>query len=233
MMGISFSTPATLLDASQVLQIPGVSGDESEDIDTSFVWQAPTSEAVLFPSEKWMELHGFVSQMLDRRRDSSVTSTILSTKEISKKYPSWLEYVLQLSRLRGYYTVYPGKGTESTIMGVHDDLYEMPEEYEDETLSGEKSEDGLVDRTGSAFDPNTIVSMLETLPRDGVLPAIQNLPLLSWDGKSISLETLNEQAAEYTRQFRREVGQCKDTESKAPAPDALARDLFCTTKEHA
>jgi hypothetical protein len=128
MLGISFAAPSTLLDNSQPLTVPQPNGEAGWK--GAFLWEAPNSDAMLISGEKWVELHGFVTQILDKQHASSQSPALLAHKEISKKYPSWLEYILQLSRLRGYYTVYPGPETASVVMGVHNDLPELPEEYD-------------------------------------------------------------------------------------------------------
>lgn len=228
MMGISFSSPNRLLDDSQTLAVPEAErGDKSGG---AFLWQAPTSDATLFSGEKWVELHGFVSQVLDKQHSSSASPVMLAHKEISKKYPSWLEYVLQLSRLRGYYTVYPGKETASIVMGVHNDLPEVPEEYEaDQAARDDAMGDNIRDQATLMFDPYSRVNILGTLPQSGRLPSLSELPVISWDGKEMELDQLESNAMAYSAQFRREVGQCDGDDAEERPLDKHARDLFCTS----
>lgn len=227
MMGLSFSTPAKTLDSSQPLNLPELNDDEG----SSFLWQAPSSEATLFSGDKWIELHGYVSKVLERQSASSGTPAMLAHKEISKKHPAWLEYVLQLSRIRGYYTVYPGFETSSAIIGVHNDIPEVPEEYQDDAearldAQGESSEDEATE----LFDAHWGVDVLQTLPHGGTLPYLTRIPVLTWNGQESSIEDLRNGASNYATRFRSEVGHCPEGEEERP-PHRLANDLFCKASE--
>lgn len=230
MLGISFAAPNTLLDNSQPLTVPQPNGEAGWK--GAFLWEAPNSDAMLVSGEKWVELHGFVTQVLDKQHSTSQSPALLAHKEISKKYPSWLEYILQLSRLRGYFTVYPGPETASVVMGVHNDLPELPEEYDADHDAHDEaaSDDDIRDRATLLFDPYSRVNILGTLPRAGELPSLSDVPVLSWDGQSAAggLSGLDAGAREFAARFRREVGQCAEDEADRPF-DKHARDLFCTT----
>lgn len=226
MLGISFAAPSSLLDGSQPLTVTHGNGEAGSG---AFLWQAPNSDAMLFSGEKWVELHGFVSQVLDQQHSSTQSPALLAHKEVSKKYPAWLEYILQLSRLRGYYTVYPGSETASVIMGVHNDLPEVPEEYEsDHEAHDEADGEDIRDRATLMFDPYSRINILGTLAQDGTLPSLSEVPVLSWDGKPAALAELESSSRDYAARFRREVGQCSEGEAAKPF-DKHARDLFCTS----
>ncbi|KAK7218597.1 hypothetical protein V2G26_006600 [Clonostachys chloroleuca] len=226
-MSYGFSSPKTLLDMSEPLEVPGREASEKEG--GAFVWQGPNSDATVFAGNKWIELHSFISRGMEiQDSDSSVT---WPRKETSKKHPAWLEYALQLSRLRGYYTIYPGSDTAEVILGIHDDIPDVPEEYsEDSEAQKDAKGDSAKDQATSLFDADSKVSVLSTLSGEGGLPSLLNLPILSWDGREISPEILERDAREYAAKFRREVGQCGDT-TIPKGPDKYARDLFCTPKE--
>lgn len=223
MMGLSFSTPAKILDNSQPISLPELADDEGN----AFLWQAPSSDATLFSGDKWIELHGYVSQVLERQSASFGTPAMLAHKEISKRHPAWLEYVLQLSRLRGYYTIYPGSETSSSIIGVHNDIPEVPEEYlDDEEARLDAQGDGLEDGATESFDAHWGTDVLETLPHGGTLPYITRVPVLAWNGQESSIEGLQSGAANYAMRFRSEVGHCPEDTTARP-PHRLANDLFC------
>lgn len=228
MLGISFASPKNLLDSSQPLNVPQKNGEPGWQ--GAFLWQAPSSDSLLVSGERWVELHGLISQVLEKQHSSSQSPVLLAHKEVSKQYPSWLEYILQLSRLRGYYTLYPGSETASVVMGVHNDLPELPEEYgSDQEAHDEAFGDDFRDRATLLFDPYSRVNILATLRGDGTLPPLIDLPVLSWDGKSVSgVVELEDKARVFATQFRREVGQCAEDEEEK-AFDRYARDLFCTS----
>ncbi|KAM5348181.1 hypothetical protein ACJ41O_008005 [Fusarium nematophilum] len=237
LMGISFQSPNTLLDDTTPLNIPASESGDREGNGSPFLWQGPSSDATLFLGSKWVELHGYLASILEKLHTRSDTPVFLAKKDASKKHPAWLEYALQLSRLRGYATLYPSPETASTIMGAHSDLGNTPEEYLGDDDEGE--DNGKADQATSAFDPTSGVDMLTTLPHGGNLPVLGDLPLLSWDGKSAMLGDLETAALELSRNFRREVGECpegKDAEEDdygEPRRDKFAGDLFCRTKDAA
>lgn len=226
-MGISLDLPSTYLNDSTSFTPPTKkdaahqSTEHRPDGPTPFLWQAPSSNAVLFFGQKWVELHGFVSRLTDvQHRFPASPAGFLSAKSASKKYPSWLEHALRLSRARGYWTLYPGEG--SNLATVHTELYRPPEEYEDELAleSGEKKESGAAGR-------KTLAKTLVLDHNGGLLPPFAELPLLSWDGRVVGLEELDREAAEYTTEFRGSVGGCEDLKPFELLAKASAADLFC------
>jgi hypothetical protein len=233
-MGISFYSPSTLLDDTTPLTVPRAEDADEKTGSSPFFWQAPTSDAVLFMGDKWVELHGYVSRILEKQQTGTETPAFLAKKSTSKKHPAWLEYVLQLSQLRGYVTLYPRPETASTILGAHSDLPNTPEEYLGEGDENDKT--GEADSATSKFDPASPVDMLTTLPREGDLLALGDLPLISWIGKSTSLAELETTSMELTKQFRQEVGGCPPSaindgdEFGQPRRSKDASDLFCKNK---
>ncbi len=195
------------------------------DEATPFIWQAPNSNAVLFPGERWVELHGFVTKVLEARRTLPHVPRLLSQKLVSKKYPSWLEHVLRLTQARGYWTLYPSPATASAIASVHGELYTPPEEYEGEVPKGKGSDDTEVILVSNSF--------LNTLPRRSRRSPFQDIPLLSWDGTVTDVQSINKAANEYVTDFRRHVGQCGVAAVDELAADPSAEDLFCTEDDTA
>ncbi|OBS19330.1 hypothetical protein FPOA_11054 [Fusarium poae] len=234
-MGISFQSPQTLLDDTTPLTVPVADAKGEKDGASPFFWQAPTSDAVLFMGDKWVELHGYVSRLLEKQQTRTDTPAFLAKKNTSKKHPAWLEYVLQLSQLRGYVTLYPRPETAATILGTHSDLPNRPEEYLGEE-TGNK-EGGEADEATSRFDPASPIDMLATLPREGDLLSLGDLPLISWSGKPTSLEELEMSSSELTKVFRQEIGECPpsvisdEDEFGRPQRNPDASDLFCKSKD--
>ncbi|KAM0261697.1 hypothetical protein ACHAQJ_002149 [Trichoderma viride] len=225
LFGISFSAPTTYLDdATQFTPPKPLEGQEFDTEGTPFLWQAPNSDAILIFGDKWVELHGYVSRLLEKQHASSTMPDLVAKKRVGKKHPAWLEYTLQLSRLRGYFTLYPTQQTANTVVGIHTDLYDVPEEYEGGKTS--EQEQDSVKLAAEMFDPASQIDMLATLPHGGDLPLIHHLPWLTWTGKSTDDEAIQKIAAKYKQAFRKEVGGCKD---ESPAEDPYARDLFCFT----
>ncbi|KAF5123638.1 hypothetical protein E5D57_011554 [Metarhizium anisopliae] len=231
LLGISLSVPTTLIDGTQPFTPPKpLHGDKDEPGETAFLWQRPNSEAMVFLGGKWVELHHFVAQTLYKKRSMSSTPALLAKKQASKEYPAWLEYALRLSRVRGYFTLYPSRETAKAIIGVHSDVPDAPEEYSKDE-SRPKSPKDYSDKVDGDFDPVSPVDMLETLPHNGELQSPGPLPLLSWDGQAKTKDSIAEDAGEYTTLFRREVGECgEDYLKNHPIANNMAGDLFCKPK---
>ena len=229
-LGISLSVPTISIDGTTSFVPPEPAQGENESGkpgETAFRWQRPNSDAMVFLGEKWVELHHFIAQLQYKKRVSSATPALLSKKDVSKRYPAWLEHVLQLSRLRGYYTLYPSQATAKVLVGVHSDMPHTPEEYQYEDSRQPKPDD-FVDPGNEHFEATSPLNVLETLPNKGELQNPANLPLLSWDGSAATLKTMAEHAKEYTARFRKEVGQCGDEYLEShPLAKSTADDLFC------
>lgn len=230
LLGISLSVPTTSIDGTQSFTPPKPPrGDKESSGDTAFLWQRPSSDAMVFFGQKWIELHHFIAQSLYKKRSTSSTPALLAKKQVSKQYPAWLEYALQLCRIRGYFTLYPSRETAKVIVGVHSDIRDTPEEYQKDA-PGSTSPKDFSDEGNEHFDPISPVDMLETLPHNGELQSPRDVPLLSWDGKAETEENFAKDASEYATLFRREVGECGEEYLKSrPVAKRSALDLFCTT----
>ncbi|KAJ6444559.1 glycosyltransferase 2 [Purpureocillium lavendulum] len=236
MMGLSFAIPTVSVDGTQPFVPPTVvRANKPGEEGAPFLWQSPASDAVLFMGDKWFELHQYVSHVLRRRDSSAATAGLLGKKEVGKHYPAWMEYAVQLARLRGYFTLFPGKEMAAAIVGVHTDLPEKPEEYDDaKVTSKQREKDRFVDRVSQAFDPGSSVDMLETLPKRGDLQPPEDLPIIRLDGKQQSFSTMLTDTAQFADKFRRQIGGCSEADlRKSPVPDVFVRDLFCDTKRAA
>ncbi|KAK4214826.1 hypothetical protein QBC37DRAFT_141170 [Rhypophila decipiens] len=230
LLGISLDLPPTYLNGSTTFSPPApVKKDTVEpssprsESSTPFLWQAPNSNAVLYMGQKWIELHDFVSRLLYMQHNPATAPppTFFSDKSVSKRYPSWLEHVLKLSRARGYWTVYPSKFMAKSLAVVHNELSSSPEEYKSEELP----------RRPADVTENSLASgpLLDSLPDTDFIPAFNDMPLLLWDGTDTTLDILDDEAAKYTARFRDAVGGCDvlDPDELLPIPKST-RDLFCS-----
>lgn len=223
---LSLDLPSKILDGKAPFvpptgQVGGPDGPElggtSSSHSASFLWQAPNSNAALFLGERWAELHGFVSQLLEAQHGFQSTPALLAEKSVSRDYPSWLEHALRLCRARGYMTVYPGADLAASLATTHGELYQKPEEYEnDKSRAKHGDDDEVILRHGT---------LLDGLPNGEGLPRFNEMTILSWDDKRISLEDLNEVSIKYAAGFRRTVGGCRT--GQAVEPDPAAKDLYC------
>lgn len=178
LMGLSLELPSMHLNESNMFSPPIVqqaskkSGDRSER-PTPFLWQAPNSNAALYFGDKWVEFHSFLT--------SRVSLDPAKTPErphlISERYPSWLEYILELMRARGYTLLYPNfpSGRES-IASVHYELFQPPEEF-----SKSKSKSAANDSPIPPLDPS---ETFETNPNAHRPKHIESTPLVSSYSKS-------------------------------------------------
>ncbi len=129
--------------------------------------------------------------------------------------------MLQLCRLRSYFTVYPSKETADAIIGVYNDLPDVPD-------GREKSETEA--QRGSSFDAGSQVDMLNTLADGGALPSLHKIPALAWQGQVSTIDDIVQESHKQAAEFRREIGTCKDPEAVVRR-DRYAADLFCAVKE--
>ena len=234
-MAISLDIPSTYLNDSTPFSPPLGNITMGSNIVakgiTPFLWQAPNSNAALYFGENWAELHEFVAQTL-LSEHTSTTSTTPQRKEVSKTYPSWLEHVLRLSRARGYCTIYPNFEDADSLVTLHNDLYQPPEEYKGE-IEAEPTDGGLTADPAKHLSlkhtetPLITKSLLSMLPFKGELPKMADMPLLRWDGNPITVVDLEQHAVQYSNVFRRDIGGCDEGTSDEARDDFSARDLFC------
>ncbi|KAL2158972.1 hypothetical protein VTH06DRAFT_3002 [Thermothelomyces fergusii] len=216
LLGISLDLPSTHLDGSTPFHPPlGMKAG-------SFIWQAPNSNAMLFTGQKWTELHALVSRLLEHQRRTQSLPALFTEKLVSKKYPSWLEHALKLSRVRGYWTVYPSDPVARNLATVHSELYRAPEEYAKELAGKQLSQ--------SPEFPVSAGTLFESLP-GGKLSSFDEMPILLWDGQITALSGLDDAAAAYANEFRRAVGGCEALSPADLTRKSSMADLFCTKDE--
>lgn len=199
------------------------------------MWQAPTSLAMLFLGDKWIELHDLVTRSLDVQSSEDTTPPLLSKKVVSKQYPSWLEHALRLSRLRGYWTLYPGDETVKSLLTVHTELHHDPEEYAQvgqPIKLTDKSTEQDIEKALEQIKrgPEVTVdaeSPLQGLIEAGVLRPFGRLPVLSWDGKTTDAKALDEMTAVYASEFKAQVGKCDPKGPNKKLSPLSVEDLFC------
>lgn len=243
LFGISLEQPNQLLDGKGSFIPPSLlrsdsTGDaEDNEISTSFLWQAPSSNAALFLGERWIELHDLVSRTLEAKRELDPVPALLSEKVVSTQYPSWLEHALRLARARGYWMLYPGDDIARNLATVHSELNHMPEEYANfesskPLLADDASEEEIENvrqkiRVGieTTLAP---VSLLDSLPNKGNLRPFGDLPVVAWDGRSTDLEGLNMLSSEYLAEFKNNIGSCSTYTGKQREREPMStQDMFC------
>lgn len=225
LFGISLDVPTTHTSGSPFTPPSKAPVDSNQPgsqtttgIPTSFLWQAPNSNAVLVTGEKWAELHSFVSQTLEAQHAASSPLKLLTEKSVSKDYPAWMEHVLRLCRAQGYWTMYPSPQLAANLATIHHELNRRPEEYEnDGVMSKHDDEDEIIIHKSS---------LLDSLPNNGLLPRFQEMPLLTWEGSKTTVQELDEAAVGYATQFRNTVGGCEGI--KMPQ---TAGFLFCKSED--
>ncbi|KAL9127750.1 MAG: hypothetical protein Q9217_003433 [Psora testacea] len=241
LMGISLDLPTTFLNDTTEFHPPLKEKSKLEGIDapnveqTPFLWQLPNNNAALYVGEKWMEFHSF---MMGRLSKPPTTSP----KIVSEKHPSWLEYMLELMRARGWSLLYPGLfANDITLITIHDELYQIPEEFSKKTAPtstpkpASSSDQPLeVDPSTQARKPppNTEHPLLESslasfLPSQGNLPELDRMPLISYDGTPMSIKDSRIAANSFAKDFRQTIGSCGPSEPPSTYQWAKAVDLFC------
>lgn len=238
LMGISLELPTHFLNDSKTLIPPLIEKPSNRKggtpwDSTPFLWQAPNSNAALYFGDKWMEFHSFLTARLSKPPTTR-------PKLISKKHPSWLEFLLELMCARRYSLLYPTFSIDDeAIATIHDELYQVPEEFPREPSTPasvpELNPDeplSLVYERKERAPPNTEHSLssstlLSILPNSGDLPEIPDLPLLAFDGSTLTQKQANDDAWTFTEAYRREIGGCKAEAEVTKREPYSALDLFC------
>ena len=247
-MGLSLELPTTHLNDSAPFDPPAsdipivtVTAPKSTQT-TPFLWQAPNSNAALYFGDKWIELHSFLSNRIAAQKSDSPPNQ--RPKQISKKYPSWMEYILELMRARAYTLLYPNIPSSDSIVTVHNELYQLPEEYMVQVQrppppngaqpSSDPQEPFTAD-PATHTPPSTpgerpLLSspLMSILPSAGDLPKLDSLPLLSHTGQLITPADAYMLSTSFATDFKREVGGCNEKRSQKPLLKIWsADDLFC------
>ncbi|PSN62295.1 hypothetical protein BS50DRAFT_578113 [Corynespora cassiicola Philippines] len=257
-MGVSLELPSTLLDGKSKLKPPKLKDMHTsryqelfpETSSTHFLWQAPNSHATLFFGDKWAELHSFLSNRVAKHLQSPDAPA--RPKLVSETLPSWMEYLLELMRARGYSLFYPAAASSESLVTIHNELYTVPEEFRARPAPAAAQADADAEAppkpTHEAFlraptppskpknpEPPTLPNSRPlhlALPFEGDLPEIPHLPQLLYDGRVIAPENVTARAKAYADEFREVVGGCKMREGKHRVMEAgSARDLFCLGDE--
>lgn len=238
LMGLSLTLPTTYLNDTTDFVPP------SKD---SFLWQAPNSNAALYYGTVWTELHSLTGHSI-KALHTLGTPTTLNVKHVSKTYPSWLEHILTLARLRGYSMLYPQLSSDEALATVHNDLYQAPEEYsyainpDHEQLAADEPLPDLTatflsapqDHLSLTHDESTLArkNLLDVLSPDSHLPFASSLARLAWDGASVAdAADMEVQANAFASIFKREVGGCSVGEQPPEAVPGEVRDMFCIDRD--
>jgi hypothetical protein len=234
MIGISLERPPTTLNGKDTLSVP-----EEASSRSLFLYQAPNSNAALYFGEKWVELHSFLSNRF--AVDMNLQSPANIAYPVSEKYPSWLGYMLELARARGYTMLYPSFGSsEDNIATIHSELYHLPEEHMKPTIptsdpaeppttpeipltaSSELTALKSSHESQTLTTSRSILHLLNPhLPKSdsgGPLPELSSLPILSHTGEHLpqGQVSLYQAAITYSESFARNLGGCKQGNEKAP-----------------
>jgi hypothetical protein len=181
---------------------------DNEHFVPSFLWQAPNSNAALYFGDAWVEFHSFLSNRLSIPE----SATASHTKSISEKYPAFMEYLLEMIRAKGYYLLYPAfPGTKfSSIVNIHNELYELPEEFRDSTSSSSNKDSGVTGGLASVEKPlghaSTIMPLLYLFASG--YPDLDVLPLLGFNGEQLDAAKYQSNTDAYAQRFRTDYGGC-------------------------
>lgn len=240
LLGLSLDVPTSELDGQRAFVAPEIDeqAGSKEEMKTPFLYQAPSSTSLLVFGDKWVTFHDYLTHRVTASHSGYAAKT---EKLVSETEPSWMEYLLELMRARGWVVLYPAR----TFGTVHNELVQIPEEFTKEE-QGERP--AIVSEELSMEEPfllapndpvfrqrpeqelsNPATPLHETLPFDGRLPGFSNLPFLGHTGSLTELDDIGRLKAEYLSEFRRKIGGCEDAEARRPrvVQDGRTDDLFC------
>ncbi|KAI7554702.1 hypothetical protein KC331_g357 [Hortaea werneckii] len=249
LLGISLDVPFAFLNGSSGFSAPKVADapstkllsekDYDQQSPSPFLYQAPSATASLIFGSKWATMHDFLTKRINARH-SGLSRKM--EKLVSETEPSWLEYLLELMRARGYYILHPA----SPLVTLHNELAQIPEEYlrrpeenkkaskdpdtalsEDEDFLSASNEPTLHEHV--EHESRTTQPLHSLLPFAGDLPELAHLPFISHEGDLTNFAQIAEQRDTYLPYFRQYVGGCDPEEAarKRVPHDSNTDDLFC------
>ncbi|PNS18843.1 hypothetical protein CAC42_5382 [Sphaceloma murrayae] len=254
--GLALTTSSRTLGGKQFV-LPTVSQMRSKtttqfEVNASppFLYQVPQSSALLVFGDHWAEFHDYLTRRLHSLH--AHPDSAKPRRMFDKTQPAWLEFFLELVRARSWAFLYPANSNDGSLTTIHRELYHPPEEYLDTKSSKPKADDASKAKSDEPYltadeIPNmsperesTAVSgsqsLHDILPFQGSLPDLSDLPLLSYSGENLgSLQDAEEEAVEYVKQLRQQLGGCSAKEADEPkiVRDGKTGDLFCYTGREA
>ena len=208
LLGISLELPTSKPSVDNSPFIPPLMSSSSNDGEIqdnqkktqipSLLWQSPNSNAALYFGDKWVEFHSFLSSHLDFEGKANSAS---KEKQISKRYPAFMEYLLEMMQERNYFMIYPSysRHTALSMATVHTEMRHVPEEFSDEKSYTDADGDDSDRISSNTHDLEgsheslvngyrNIMPLLDTFELG--LPDIDDLPLLSFQGRTMTPEEL-------------------------------------------
>lgn len=236
LLGISLDVPSSQLNGEEEFAAPEIADDSGEK--TPFLYQAPSSKAILIFGDKWAIFHDYLAHRITASHLGKATKT---EKLVSRTEPSWMEYLLELMRARSWSVLHPAKA----FVTVHNELAQLPEEYVPEetkppglsTLTPDGAEEPFLLAASTPtntpyveIEPaNPAVALHHTLPNEGRLIPLDGLPFLNHQGGISSFSVAQGDKAEFVSEFRRQIGGCDEEDAARPRliQDGTTDDLFC------
>lgn len=257
LLGISLDLPSSHLNDSAPFAPPLSKPSPfshtnlKADQPTSFLWQAPDSHAALYFADRWVEFQSFLGKRLEAQHSPSrpAQNPPKRTKLISQNYPSWMEYLLELMRARGYSMLYPHFESDEAIATVHNELYQPPEEFAstkpststpndkatppdpNDPFTADPSISPLAYKQSNLEPPLLTTTLLSLLPSDGDLPELNTIPLLSYSGDLITSAESTTLATFFAARLKSEIGGCTGSSVQKRRRPLSAGDLFCLDDE--
>ncbi|QIW99755.1 hypothetical protein AMS68_005273 [Peltaster fructicola] len=229
LLGIALDIPSFQVGEKPFVVPQGVAEDE-----TLFLYGVPSSSSLLVFGDKWSVFHSYLTHRITATRTGKATK---QEKLLSETEPAWTEYLLELVRARGWTVLYPSR----SFATVHNELAQVPEEYIKENRAPEIGETNLEEPF--LTEPNTPVlqdhkenqlsnpttPLHDTLPQNGRLEDLVNLPYVSHMGQRVRWDDAQDAKNEYLPDFRHTIGGCSQSEAARPRilQADRADDLFC------
>ena len=258
LMGFALASPQTHLDGETLFKAPEVAiknqkamkTDESDAGRAPFMWQGPNADAVLIYGEKWAEIHNYVSNRLQVVHETKGATK--QKKLVSETQPSWMEFFLEIMRARSWSLLYPAPGEADQWATVHKELYQVPEEFKRPAKKAQKESDlnepPEIEEPFMRGEDTPALSNIQEgpimqhssplhsiLPSRGILPELPDIPLLDFEGKTMTWQEFEGQGAGYSNILREKVGGCTASDAGRPRKIVGGRtdDLFCLKGQEA
>ncbi|KAI1610905.1 26S proteasome regulatory subunit N1 [Exophiala viscosa] len=242
LMGISLELPSHAPDMST--ESPWVASHLDQPL---VLWQAPNSNAALYFGDRWIELHSFLLRRL--MTDAELFKKLSSTPSISHTLPAWLQPVLEVMQVRGYYMMYPTLWASEQITAVtmHKELDQSPEEYrkeveesadsskkapmlefaEDQPLTANDEVERMKQKESLVYTGSLVEPLLDSIPLQQRRRSLTEvIPLLSYAGEKVAWEDSGTSSSKFAQEFAQTIGGCANYDAGKPE-NGNVESLFC------
>lgn len=127
--------------------------------------------------------------------------------------------------------LYPNFESMESLVTLHNDLYQPPEEFQEEVAKLSEGELGADVQEHLSLKhkerPLVTTGFSSFIKDGGKLPLLVDLPVIGLDGEVVDSTDLSIDSEEFAEMFRKEIGRCDEKETLKAKVPGKTDDLFC------